>query len=276
MHPFYYGTLHLYTLGKKIVEESTLPVSQRSYQPLSGYGIAGGEKYCVNNMFIKLTRDVAGIYGGDEGAVKAAKHEIRSLQELIKCEIPGLLFPMIVIVDYLGLRLVFTSLISNLNDKTLAYGSQDAGRHVVSSNPELNAKIRSACLKLGLGAHNAISTSNSIGQLMYGPVDLEGHVVKCQVPKSHLNTETNQGQTIGGNGDENETVEVNKYYLLDFARLMPPEAPTATPDEAITYYQYIPWHGDRSGTEMFYKTGLDVKFADIVKSSLLYKDEPVG
>lgn len=44
---------------------------------------AGGEKYAANGIFIKLTRDFAGIYGGDMGAAKAAKHEIRSLKELI-------------------------------------------------------------------------------------------------------------------------------------------------------------------------------------------------
>jgi hypothetical protein len=56
---------------------------------------------CAGGIFVKLTRDFAGIYGGDMGAAKAAKHEIRSLRELISCNIPKLFFPMLCIVDYL-------------------------------------------------------------------------------------------------------------------------------------------------------------------------------
>jgi hypothetical protein len=102
-------------IGRIIIEQSTLPTSSRRYQPLQGKGVgkyhlifylivpnkmivgvgvgkhemneAGGEKYLVSGIFIKLTRDVAGIYGGDAPAAKAAKHEIRSLQELIACDV---------------------------------------------------------------------------------------------------------------------------------------------------------------------------------------------
>jgi hypothetical protein len=72
---------------------------------------AGGEKYIVNNMFFKLVRDLHGIYGGDLGASKAAKQEIRSLEALVACGVEGVFFPLMCLVDYLGLRIICTSII---------------------------------------------------------------------------------------------------------------------------------------------------------------------
>jgi len=34
------------------------------------------------------------------GAAKAAKHEIKSLQNLVACNVQGLFFPLLCIVDY--------------------------------------------------------------------------------------------------------------------------------------------------------------------------------
>lgn len=128
-------------IGKLVIEQSTLPPAQRTHKPLEGKGIAGGEKYLVGGIFIKLTRDVAGIYGGDAPAAKAAKHEIRSLQELIACDVPHLFFPMLCIIDYLGLRLVCTSYISGIGSRSLVYGSQDGGHTVYATDPRMNQKV---------------------------------------------------------------------------------------------------------------------------------------
>jgi hypothetical protein len=65
----------------------------------------------VNNMFFKLVRDLHGIYGGDLGASKAAKQEIRSLEALVACGVEGVFFPLMCLVDYLGLRIICTSII---------------------------------------------------------------------------------------------------------------------------------------------------------------------
>ncbi len=89
------------SLARTIIEESRLPAAQRTHQPLKGKGIAGGEKYLANGIFVKLTTDFAGIYGGDSGACKAAKHEIRSLKALVDCNVQGLFFPLMCVVDYL-------------------------------------------------------------------------------------------------------------------------------------------------------------------------------
>jgi hypothetical protein len=36
-------------LGRIIIEESALPESHRTFKPLTGKGIAGGEKYCAGD-----------------------------------------------------------------------------------------------------------------------------------------------------------------------------------------------------------------------------------
>lgn len=38
-------------IGKELVEDSFLPIDQRRHQPLSGKGVAGGEKYLGQHMF---------------------------------------------------------------------------------------------------------------------------------------------------------------------------------------------------------------------------------
>lgn len=42
---------------------------------------------------------------------QAAKQELRSLQSLINCHVPGLFFPMMSLIDYLGVRLVCVAVI---------------------------------------------------------------------------------------------------------------------------------------------------------------------
>lgn len=44
------------------------------------------------------------MYGGDEFAMKAAGHELKSLTELIACHIPKLHFPLMATIDFLGLH----------------------------------------------------------------------------------------------------------------------------------------------------------------------------
>jgi hypothetical protein len=200
-------------IGAVIIEDSTLPTARRRIPSLeSGKGIAGGEKYVAAQMFIKLTKDISGIYGGDSGASKAAKHEIKSLQALIECDVDGLFFPLMTLVDYLGLRLVCTSLLDGIGDSSLVYGSQDAGKTIYCSNAAMNRKVQLACEKLNLKAHNIIGKDGK-SQLLYGACDLEGHVLLQ-------------------NGLE-------KHYLLDFARLLPPESFVEAPRGKLTQLFFI-------------------------------------
>lgn len=225
-------------LAKTIIEQSMLPKSQKQYQPLSGKGVAGGEKYQVKGIFFKLVRDIHGIYGGDMGASKAAKHEIRSLHELVRCNIEGLFFPMMCLVDHLGIRCVCVSYIKGLGGNTLKYGSCDAGQTVFASDPTMNALCKKACGDfLNLKPHNVIPSRTRRARVIYGPVDLEGHVV-----------ETSKGKT---------------HYLLDFGRIFPPIAPNGCPNPGRQVKIVQP---DGSVKEMLYTfKGWNQSFMEFLK-----------
>jgi hypothetical protein len=182
-------------------------------------------------------RDFAGIYGGDGGAAKAAKHEIKSqlfaeslalsvaahnkscvigvagLKALISCHIDQLFFPLMCVVDYLGLRLVCTSFIEGIGGSgsggSLCYGSQDAGRTVHCSNPVMNEKVRQACNTLNLKSHVVIA-SDGVGQLLYGPADLEGHAIP-------LSAAASAPASASAGGMRKAAADKYQYYLLDFA-----------------------------------------------------------
>jgi hypothetical protein len=77
-----------------------------------------------------------------------------------------------------------------LDEKSLKYGSADAGKTIHADIPELNAKMERVGEVLNLKKHR-------VGEVVItGPSDIEGHK--------------------GSDG---------KYYVLDFARTFPPEAP---------------------------------------------------
>ena len=66
-----------------LVEENGLPMTQRTFTPLKAAGgIAGGEKYLIHGVLFKFAIDFARIYDGDEGAAKAAGHELKGMDSL--------------------------------------------------------------------------------------------------------------------------------------------------------------------------------------------------
>jgi hypothetical protein len=100
------------------------------------------------------------------------------------------------LVDYRGHRLIAMSILP-IDESTLVLNSNDGGRHMYNKSPELQEKMKSSAEILNLKAHTAgITEGNRI--LTYTAADCEGHRDKS----SH-----------------------NKFYLLDFARVLPPEAP---------------------------------------------------
>jgi hypothetical protein len=187
-------------IARVIVEQCYLPAAARTFQPVSGMGIAGGEKYIANNMFFKLVRDIHGIYGGDTGAAKAAKQEIRSLEALVALNVEGVLFPLMCLVDYLGLRIICTSIIPGVGATTQCYGTADAGRTIATREPLFNQRMFQIARRLNLAAHNVIARSTGIVHVLPSAADVEGHVVETQ---------------DGG----------RKFYMLDFGRLFPPSCP---------------------------------------------------
>lgn len=93
------------------------------------------------------------------------------------------------LVDYLGFRLIATSLIP-ISSSSLISGSNDGGKTVHSDNEELNSLLAESGKRLGIKPHYCG------GKILSTVCDLEGH--------------------IGEDGH---------FYLLDFARTFPPQTP---------------------------------------------------
>lgn len=48
-----------------------ISADHKTYKPIDVGGVAGGQKYIVDKMFVKFASDVYSLYGGDENAAKA-------------------------------------------------------------------------------------------------------------------------------------------------------------------------------------------------------------
>eukprot|EP00727_Mastigamoeba_balamuthi_P009543 m51a1_g5210 hypothetical protein (1212) ;mRNA; r:242382-246294 len=177
------------TYARIIISEVYLPKEQKTIKPLENCGFAGGDKYVVQKILFKFAVDSKGIFGGDEAAAKVASHDLKSLVHICNCWEPGINFPMMALVDYRGFRIVGMTLLPISTD-TLVYGSQNAGKTVVT-NPDIERKLKRIAKKLNIKAHEI----GEEGTMIYTPVDLEGH------------------QGFDG-----------KFYIVDFSRVFPPQS----------------------------------------------------
>lgn len=184
------------TFGKVIIAERSLPDHAKSIPPFNCGGRVGGEKFLVHGVLFKFAIDVNHILGSDESAMKIAGHELKALNSLVSLgeDIQDLHYPMMALIDYRGYRLIALSQLP-ISDVTLALGSSDAGRTVYHSDALLLERTTQACQLLNLKSHHV--GHRYANATVPGPVDLEGHV--------------------GTDG---------RRYLLDFARLFPPDVPS--------------------------------------------------
>lgn len=177
-----------------IVEEAHLPVAEKTIRPIDVGGIAGGTKFIHRNLFIKFCADEnTSLYGTAHFAQKAASHEIKALNALISTNTSRLHFPLMALFSCRGFRLMCVSKLP-ISQKTLVYGSCDAGRSVYTDK-EFGKLLRRATKELNLKPHYVVD-SCGIPKEVYGPVDLEGH--------------------LGAD---------RRYYVCDAARLFPPTLP---------------------------------------------------
>jgi len=186
-HDFVY-TAKIY--GKVIISELTLPLHLKTIKPINIGGVAGGHKYIALGILFKLALDTQGLYVGDQNAMKAAGHELKGLMSYYNCRVDGLHHPLMALIDYRGYRLVAMSLLP-INSDTIVYGSSDGGISVHNTNMEFNHKMKESAKILNLKGH-LVGKENS--KLLHSCGDIEGH--------------------IGSDG---------KFYLLDFARVFPPQ-----------------------------------------------------
>eukprot|EP00339_Tiarina_fusa_P009094 CAMPEP_0117059300 /NCGR_PEP_ID=MMETSP0472-20121206/41186_1 /TAXON_ID=693140 ORGANISM="Tiarina fusus, Strain LIS" /NCGR_SAMPLE_ID=MMETSP0472 /ASSEMBLY_ACC=CAM_ASM_000603 /LENGTH=779 /DNA_ID=CAMNT_0004776943 /DNA_START=40 /DNA_END=2379 /DNA_ORIENTATION=+ len=189
-----------------IIGEIPLPVAMKSIQPVNIGGIAGGQKFIIDNILFKFAVDSEigtentkiYMYGGSEQrndlAMKAASIEMRNMQTVLHARDNNLLVPLMCVIDYQGHRIIASSIIP-IDKYTLCYGSADGGRSVHRSDGTLNDMMAKLGERLHLKSHRTGSRSG--GRNLYMPGDIEVH--------------------LGMDG---------RYYMIDVARLMPPEAPT--------------------------------------------------
>jgi hypothetical protein len=111
------------------------------------------------------------------------------------CRIKGLHFPLMVLIDFRGFRLIAMPILP-IGSQTLVYGSSDGGGNIHTSNEQMNARMRLVGNILNLAPHYVWDGHNRYRSKIYGPVDIEGHLGVDQ-----------------------------RYYVLDSARLFPPAVP---------------------------------------------------
>ncbi|KAL6067106.1 Clu domain-containing protein [Balamuthia mandrillaris] len=174
---------------------SELGTQKKTISRSQAGGVGGGEKYCARGIFFKFVRDVFGIYGGEHWSMKAAGHEIKSMNALLECNIAELHLPLVVCVDYWGYR-VFAETALPINNKTICYGSDNGGVIVYDTDEKMRELMMQAAEKLKLKEHVVAEGISNHPKRIFGPCDIEGH------------------KGLDG-----------LYYLVDMARLFPSEGP---------------------------------------------------
>ena len=183
-------------------------------------GFAGGVKMVRDNLFCKVAKDRSGLYGGDLFAGKAAKHELKSLNELgklivgerrveegrvknVEGRVEGVLIPLYVLVDFLGVRVIASSLLP-INESTLRYGSNDGGKRVVKEGEEV------------------VKKAEEIGRAL----NLKEHYVGWKEEEKKLLFFSDTELHVGVDG---------RMYIVDCARLMPPNPPEKKRKGSVFY-----------------------------------------
>jgi hypothetical protein len=208
-------------IAKRIIDEAFLPLHQKTIKPVDVGGIAGGQKYVYDGIFLKFAIDLFGVYGGDYAAAKAANRELHGLKGYYEAMVPGLMVPPMLLIDYRGFRMVATPCLPISKD-TLEYGSADGGLTVLKKSKDLNRQMKLAATKMKLKGH--IVGTNSPTKI-YGPADIEGH-------KSDID---------------------GLHFVIDTARVAPPFPPEKTisaiflPQDPVTTN---PWVRYGEGTKL--------------------------
>ena len=201
--------------GRVIIFEQFLPESEQTIKPFQAGGLAGGAKYRVRGMLVKLVQDPMiskregrpfYLYGGAPGpnyefASKSAAHDLRGASHLLRAGFAqleemgdGLRVPMQVVIDYHGYRAVCMPWI-DLDGVVSGFREAKLYHHESHSDRKLGRRVgrlvTDAALQLHLAPHGT-----RWGKTLCVASDIEIH-----------------------NGKD------GRIYGLDLARLFPPEHP---------------------------------------------------
>lgn len=163
-----------------------------SGESMSNSGIAGGVKFKGGNIFFKLCvydEKVAGnAYEDDIEVMKAANLEIQGLSKYMSCDIEGLYFPMMAVLDYMGFRVVASSVLpvsqnkssdtgipgangSKISD-TIVYGTENGGKDYFFCE-KANSLARSTASILGIKEHEVKGSADGEVRKLWTAADTE-------------------------------------------------------------------------------------------------------
>jgi ankyrin repeat protein len=187
----------------KLIEDSLRPETDRVLFPDSSFGgIAGGGKYREHSEGTRLFKfafdtklpNGRWIYGGthrnDRLAMKSASHELKSAQVVADAVNQDFFFPLMCVYTWKGKRVTCLSMLPIEGSISLVQGSDNGGKRVVRPSRTVDAAMN-------LLGHSLMIARGPFG--IIGPFDMEVH-----------------RSTVDG-----------KLYIIDAARLLPPEAPPA-------------------------------------------------
>eukprot|EP01088_Endostelium_zonatum_P020138 TRINITY_DN7277_c0_g1_i1.p1 TRINITY_DN7277_c0_g1~~TRINITY_DN7277_c0_g1_i1.p1 ORF type:complete len:1066 (-),score=171.12 TRINITY_DN7277_c0_g1_i1:6-3176(-) len=203
--------------GKVIINERYVADSEKTIKPLpydTIGGVMGGVKYMHKGIIFKFVIDIeppkpkgsfnanvdtrylyGGTYPNDTLAMKSGCHEVRTLARVMEIgqalEI-GILVPLVCSIHYRGFRLLAYSVVPIHPKSTLVYGSNDAGEHIETKYSYFNHKMKTLYNNMNISSHFVDTTDSTVE--IWGPGDVEAH--------------------WGTDG---------KFYLIDLARVYPPE-----------------------------------------------------
>eukprot|EP01087_Luapelamoeba_hula_P015323 TRINITY_DN4566_c0_g1_i12.p1 TRINITY_DN4566_c0_g1~~TRINITY_DN4566_c0_g1_i12.p1 ORF type:complete len:1301 (-),score=219.59 TRINITY_DN4566_c0_g1_i12:10-3912(-) len=233
-------------LAQVIIDERFVAPHLRTIAQASMGGIAGGEKYVSHNILFKFSRDHLGLYGNDEFAMKATSHEAKGLTAYmnysLQTKFPYTLhFPLFSVIDYKGYRMSACCLLP-VTGESLVYGSADGGKTIHEKYQEMNALMKKAARELNIKPHWVVSKDQSAPHrcLLAAPGDIEGHRSRTD----------------------------RRFYVLDTARVFPPQAPTR--QRGYLYQllrpEFVKHHAVPLCSDAFCKWGQDPQDESVIKN----------
>ena len=198
-------------VARTIISEVGLPTEEKTLKPDEMGGQLGGQKFISQGIVFKLAvANKIGKYQMQRAqSSKVSGHELRSLVQLYQCREPNLIFPMTVLVDFCGFRVLGIAKLP-IGEKTLVHGTPNGTFEGLKYSPMVNERMKALASKLNLGTHlvgvnegDKHPTTNL--KEFHFPIDLEVHCPSGFEGKE-LKRET-------------------PLVLLDFSRTFPPSEP---------------------------------------------------
>lgn len=177
-----------------IISELSIPNCMKTIKPITEYvgGKAGGIKYIWKNIFFKLSLNIDKLYRSDEELIKSFKNEIKGHNFYISNGNPKIRYPLTILIDILGWRIIAKSLLP-IGHKTIIYGSSDGGDSIFNESEEFDKLIKQMSNQINITSEYVWENGKSKKVLLHSSCDTEGHK--------------------GYDG---------RFYIVDTARTLPP------------------------------------------------------